>query len=311
MEENNLKKFKIYKHTSPSGKVYIGQTQAENVIQRWRNGGKGYFRTNPKTGEYQQPAMINAINKYPWNDWEHEIIDQCDTLEEADKLEEYYIALYKSNDPKYGYNITKGGKGHNGQPMSDITKTKLSIAIKELWEDQEYRQKVIDGRKGIPMHENTRKALLEANTGRKQTDETKYKLKIAHANPILQFTLSGEFIKEYINASDVLKEISSIKSVTSITNNCKGKSKKCNNFLFLYKSDYESNPQLLQERLQNLNSRKKSAKPILQFTVEGNFIKEYPSITDASLETGIKFTSISNCVSGYSKTSGGFVWKYK
>ena len=43
------KKYKIYKHTSPSGKVYIGQTSQDNPVQRWKNGGKGYFRKNPKT----------------------------------------------------------------------------------------------------------------------------------------------------------------------------------------------------------------------------------------------------------------------
>ena len=34
------KEFKIYKHTSPSGKIYIGQTKAKNPISRWRNGGE-------------------------------------------------------------------------------------------------------------------------------------------------------------------------------------------------------------------------------------------------------------------------------
>ena len=43
--------YKIYKHTSPSGKVYIGQTRAKNPIARWRNGGKGYYRIN-KFGDY-------------------------------------------------------------------------------------------------------------------------------------------------------------------------------------------------------------------------------------------------------------------
>ena len=53
--------------------------------------------------------MVEAINKYPWEDWKHEIIDTCNTLEEANKLETYYIKLYKSNNPEFGYNMTSGG----------------------------------------------------------------------------------------------------------------------------------------------------------------------------------------------------------
>jgi len=58
--------------------------------------------------------MTEAINKYPWSEWKHEIIDTCDTLKEANNLEMYYIKLYKSNNLEFGYNMTSGGKGHLG-----------------------------------------------------------------------------------------------------------------------------------------------------------------------------------------------------
>lgn len=103
-----MKNFIIYKHTSPVGKVYIGQTSYNNPIRRWRNGGKGYFSID-KFGNYHQKLIAEAINKYPWKDWKHEIIDTCNTLEEANKLETYYIKLYKSNNPEFGYNMTSGG----------------------------------------------------------------------------------------------------------------------------------------------------------------------------------------------------------
>lgn len=301
--------FKIYKHTSPSGKVYIGQTRYRNVIQRWRNGGKGYFRKNPKTGEYQQPYMVNAINKYPWNTWKHEILEICSTQEEADNLEKYYIKLYKSNNRKYGYNITEGGGGHGGQPVKQSTKEKLSEAIKELWQDPEYRAKQISRLKGKPMHENTRKALLAANIGRKCKDETKEKLKLVHANYILQFTKTGEFVTEHMSASEISDKTGI--SITSITNCCKGISKFCGDYIYLYKKEYEKNPNLLIERLERLKKRKANAKSILQYTKDNILIKEYPSVTDASQETGISNTSIGNCLTGRSKSAGGFKWIYK
>ena len=41
----------------------------------------------------------------------------------------------------------------------------------------------------------------------------------------------------------------------------------------------------------------------------GLSIKKYPSITEASRETGIKSGNISKCINGYKKTAGGYVWR--
>lgn len=39
-------------------------------------------------------------------------------------------------------------------------------------------------------------------------------------------------------------------------------------------------------------------------------LKEFDSISEASESTGIARTAINNCLSGISKTSGGYIWKY-
>lgn len=303
-------KYKIYKHTSPSGKVYIGQTSCSNIIQRWRNGGKGYFRAD-KYGNYQQPKMVNAINKYPWDTWKHEIIDECDTQEEADLLEKLYIKQYNSIDGNFGYNITEGGGGHSGQPMRQETKDKLSQIIKNKWKnDPEYRQKCLEARKeGFSMHINTKKALLKANLGRVLSDETKNKISIANGHPVLQFSLTGIFIQEYQSASKAAEAIG--KTSATIINQCKGNSKKCGEYFFIYKEDYDNNPDLLQERINNLKVRKKSAKPIIQLSLEEDFIREWPSITDASEVLNISKNSIGNCLKKRSNSAGKFKWKYK
>jgi group I intron endonuclease len=49
---------------------------------------------------------------------------------------------------------------------------------------------------------------------------------------------------------------------------------------------------------------------VRQFDKDGNFIKEYKSITEGEKETGITRRNIQNSLSGYSKTAGGFIWKY-
>lgn len=51
-------------------------------------------------------------------------------------------------------------------------------------------------------------------------------------------------------------------------------------------------------------------KKILQYTLNGEFVKEYSSANQASLETGIDHTSICACCRGESQRSGNFQWKY-
>lgn len=52
----------------------------------------------------------------------------------------------------------------------------------------------------------------------------------------------------------------------------------------------------------------KIKKPILQFDLKGNFIREWPSATDVGKEVN---DAICNCLKGKSKTSLGYIWKYK
>lgn len=51
--------------------------------------------------------------------------------------------------------------------------------------------------------------------------------------------------------------------------------------------------------------------PILQFTKDGTFIKEWQSAKEAECQLGIARTSICACLKGRLKSAGGFVWRYK
>ena len=91
----------IYKHTSPSGKCYIGQTLQKPEI-RWGKG-KNYSRAF-KFGR--------AIDRYGWENFTHEILESnILTAEQANIREMYYIDLFDSY--VNGYNSTKGG--HDGE----------------------------------------------------------------------------------------------------------------------------------------------------------------------------------------------------
>lgn len=59
------------------------------------------------------------------------------------------------------------------------------------------------------------------------------------------------------------------------------------------------------------NCRSNGRKSVLQYTLKGEFVAEYESINDASIQTGINKTCICDCCKCKQKTAGGFVFKYK
>lgn len=51
--------------------------------------------------------------------------------------------------------------------------------------------------------------------------------------------------------------------------------------------------------------------PILQYSKDGKFIKEWSHAREAAEELGLNKRAIYNCCQGRTKTSGGFIWKRK
>ena len=91
----------IYMHTNKiNGKKYIGMTN--DIKRRWRRGGV----------EYKSSTIFSqAIKKYGFDNFKHEIIDKADTFEKACELEKFYISKNNTTDNKVGYNISPGGNG--------------------------------------------------------------------------------------------------------------------------------------------------------------------------------------------------------
>ena len=53
------------------------------------------------------------------------------------------------------------------------------------------------------------------------------------------------------------------------------------------------------------------SKSVLQFSKDGEFIAEYPSIMEAERKTGFNNGHICACCKGKLKSTGGYIWKYK
>ena len=99
----NTNMWTIYKHTNPiNQKCYIGLTN-RTPKERWRDG-KGYTH---KSGQHK---FANAIRKYGWDFFTHEILEtNIPTLEEANERERYWIKYYDAY--AHGYNMSQGGSG--------------------------------------------------------------------------------------------------------------------------------------------------------------------------------------------------------
>lgn len=100
MEVQTNNNWYVYIHTNKiNQKAYIGIT-CKSPKNRWRSG------ANYKHNVY----FNNAIMKYGWDNFEHTIFKGNLSRKEAQKIERLMIALWKSNQRQYGYNLSSGGE---------------------------------------------------------------------------------------------------------------------------------------------------------------------------------------------------------
>lgn len=71
----------------------------------------------------------------------------------------------------------------------------------------------------------------------------------------------------------------------------------------------ELNSALMKQKVLRNRTAKQNKIPIAQFDLQGNFIKQYESVRQASRELNISSGAISNAISGRTKTCKGFMWK--
>lgn len=151
----------VYKHTTPSGKVYIGQTRA-GAETRWKDG-KGYTC-------HAHGWFWKAIQKYGWENIAHEILLDGLNKSEADYYERFYIAFYQSDDKRYGYNCTTGGS--DGYKYTEDARRNISEGLKRHYAEH-----------GKPDTSKARAALLQKTSRR-----------------VVQYDLFGNRIAEYSSA---------------------------------------------------------------------------------------------------------------
>lgn len=82
----------------------------------------------------------------------------------------------------------------------------------------------------------------------------------------------------------------------------------------LHREIYENRGKVLGKKYGKIGGKisgKKKSIKILQFSKDGTFIKEWPSLSEAYRQLGISQSNICRCLQGNRKSAGGFAWKYK
>ena len=311
--------YSVYKLTSPSNKVYIGIT-CQPINKRWVNG-KGYKRC---------PAIHKAINKYGWDNIKKEVLYENLTEEHAKFEEIFLIRTYRSNDKRYGYNLTEGGDGVSGRKVSEETKKLISEKNrgKKLTNEQkEHLRQINLGKRHSEEAKRKISAAHKGNKyclGKKHTEEFKRQISERERgakNPRARKVICLETLKVY----DTMTQAQEETGATKITDCCKHnyKHKSSNGLHWEYydenltDDDYKAIlERLVKEEYENKhhspskeNRRKTSERSSVSvLCVETGEI--FKSIRAACNKYDINPANLCNCCKGKKKTANGYHWKY-
>lgn len=129
----------IYETTNLiNGKKYIGQKKSHEFL------GNKYLGSGN--------LIVKAINKYGRDNFEVKLLETCDTKDELNEKEIYYISKYKADTSnKYynlsmdgSFNVTRKGKNHQyyHKHRSQETIDKIKQTLKDKYENTDLREKI-------------------------------------------------------------------------------------------------------------------------------------------------------------------------
>ena len=269
MEENI---WCVYKHTTPSGKVYIGIT-SQRPLRRWRCG----------NGYKSNPYFYHAIQKYGWDNIEHEILFKNLSEDDAKNKEIDLIEQYGSYNRDKGYNLTLGGEGTTGHKWTDEEKKQISKRFKDWYANNPLSEKQL-AHMHSPLNAESLKKRIETISRR-----------------INQYDKNGKYIKTWLNCREAADYYGCYYGV--IHKVCKREfgCKTCMGFQWRYVDDCDDIEEYRNEHLKSVY--------MVDFDTK-NIIKRFDSIIGASDETGIRAGDISAVCRGVQKTAGGYIWTF-
>lgn len=283
----------IYKITNLiNNKIYIGET-VRDIDVRWNEHKSVSLNERGHGYNYH---LHNAIRKYGIENFIIEEIEQCDD-EKRFERETYYIQLYNSNNKENGYNYVVEGEGASPYLTQDFL---------DAWNEGLRIQQIAEK---LGCHYATVSKRLLANGITEEDIKERHKdfLVERDGKPVLQYSLKGEFIKEFPSTGACGKEGFQQSAICCV---CNQKQKSAYGFLWKYKND----PRSIEEWI-DINNKKLSAgkpkKKIAQYNKETDeLINIFESAADAARAIGLKEKSCLCRAAREKGSSHGFKWRY-
>ena len=223
-------KYSVYILTNKvNGKMYVGIT-SKKPNARWE-GGQGYKGC---------PKIWNAIQKYGWDGFDHDIFASNLTQEEACHMEKFLIE--KLDTQKKGYNCFEGGQAPK---QTEETKEKLRVIHTGKKLPKEWCESISRSKSGAnhPYYgkhrpESTRKKIGDANRGRKHSEETRRKFSESHKGKSNHKEVAVVCIETgiiYISMKAAQQETGV--SASNIGSVCRGKTKTAGGYHWRYANE--------------------------------------------------------------------------
>lgn len=286
-EISEQREYSVYKHTSPSGKVYIGITSLRPEY-RWNHG----------IGYQKNQYFYRAIQKYGWDNFQHEILFDGLAKEEACNKEIELIALYDSTNPACGYNVSTGGESGNcGVIATAETRQKLSVATSGENNPMFGKHHTEEARIKIGQNRKYLKGEDHPWFGRQLPKNIVEILSRA----VVQLDKDGNFIAEYYSGREAERQTKVCGSDISLC--CNNIRQSAGGFIWVFKDVYDPNNNYTR-------SFRYKTRPVVQLSVDYVFINKFPSIKVAEKETGVSH-HIHECCCHKRHFCGGYRWMFE
>lgn len=291
-----------------NNKKYIGMT-TRTLKERIES--HKYEAYNPNSLVYETPFK-RAIRKYGIDGFKVEILFDNITREEAVKIEKELIlkhqTYYKYKNSN-GYNATIGGENISTpkdrvvqlNSKGNIVNIYSSVHEAESLYGRGIREHCEDlGKQGSPfgyywLYEKDYLSLGESK-------EVEHFIMYNRMNCIVQLTPNGDFVKIWNSIGDINKETGL--SIGNVSLVCLRKRCTTGGYVFMYYREYCD-----EGFMPKINNQNRS-KRVLQFSKDGEFLREFSSLKEASKVTGSCITSISNVCNGKRKMCNGYIWEF-
>lgn len=137
-----------------------------------------------------------------------------------------------------------------------------------------------------------------------------------HSIAVIQTTIDGIIVAEY-NSIKVASQSTGIDK-SDINNVCNGKNITAGGYKWMYK-DKDRNKKAVKRRFEREISKlekgidycKGTPRPIVQYSLSGDFIREYPSCKSAAKELNVNCESVRSNCRGETSNCKGYVFKFK